>query len=198
MVYAALAKDDEELAQSPYKLCHDWQADNHPALRIMLPDTFGTTGFFEKAPLWLADWLGVRPDSKKAIPAVEEIINFFEGHGKDAREKLAIPSDGLDVRIPGYEPQGEDMPTIYRHFKGRIRMSFGWGTLATNDFVGCHPHSDTFMKPISVVCKVESAEGRPAVKLSDNFNKATGPAEEIERYRRVFGTAGLSGAPVIV
>jgi nicotinate phosphoribosyltransferase len=40
-------------------------------------------------------------------------------------------------------------------------------------------------------------EGRPAVKLSDNYSKALGPAEEIERYRRVFGTAGIANAPVI-
>jgi nicotinate phosphoribosyltransferase len=198
MVYAALAKDDAELAEAPYKLCHDWQADMPAALRIMLPDTFGTTGFLADAPLWLADWAGVRPDSKKAIPAGEEIIKFYADHGKDPTQKLIIPSDGLDVRVPGYEPQGEDIPTIYRHFKGRIRQSFGWGTLATNDFVGCHPSNDTHMKPISLVCKVKSAEGHPAVKLSDNYNKATGPASEIERYRGVFGVEGINGAPVLV
>jgi len=32
-------------------------------------------------------------------------------------------------------------------------------------------------------------EGRPAVKLSDNFEKALGPKEEVARYRRVFGLA---------
>jgi nicotinate phosphoribosyltransferase len=41
-------------------------------------------------------------------------------------------------------------------------------------------------------------EGRPAVKLSDNFQKALGPPEEIERYRRVFGSAGIAHAPVVL
>jgi nicotinate phosphoribosyltransferase len=32
------------------------------------------------------------------------------------------------------------------------------------------------------------ANGRPAVKLSDNPNKATGIASEVERYKKFFGT----------
>jgi nicotinate phosphoribosyltransferase len=44
---------------------------------------------------------------------------------------------------------------------------------------------------------VHEVAGRPAVKLSDNYSKAMGPPEEIERYRRVFGTAGVSNTPVI-
>jgi nicotinate phosphoribosyltransferase len=39
-------------------------------------------------------------------------------------------------------------------------------------------------------------EGRPAVKLSDNYAKAMGPPEEIERYRSIFGTAGVANVPV--
>ena len=45
--------------------------------------------------------------------------------------------------------------------------------------------------------KVSDVEGRQAVKLSDNYAKALGPPSEIERYRRVFGTAGVSNVPVI-
>jgi nicotinate phosphoribosyltransferase len=48
-----------------------------------------------------------------------------------------------------------------------------------------------------MICKVSDAEGRPAVKLSDNYSKALGTPSEIERYRRVFGTAGVSNTPVI-
>jgi nicotinate phosphoribosyltransferase len=40
-------------------------------------------------------------------------------------------------------------------------------------------------------------EGRPAVKLSDNYAKALVEAAEVERYRRVFGTAGMENAPVL-
>ena len=36
------------------------------------------------------------------------------------------------------------------------------------------------------------------MKLSDNYEKATGPVDEVARYRRVFGTAGVAAAPVRV
>ena len=51
--------------------------------------------------------------------------------------------------------------------------------------------------PISLISKVSQVEGRPAVKLSDNYAKALGAPEEIERYRRVFGHAGVANIPVI-
>jgi nicotinate phosphoribosyltransferase len=47
------------------------------------------------------------------------------------------------------------------------------------------------------VCKLSDVEGRPAVKLSDNYSKALGEASEIERYRRIFGTAGVADVPVL-
>ena len=66
----------------------------------------------------------------------------------------------------------------------RIRVSAGWGTLLTNDFRGCNPNGGAGFDPISLICKVSDVEGRPAVKLSDNYSKALGPAAEIERYRQ--------------
>ena len=58
--------------------------------------------------------------------------------------------------------------------------------------------ADEDLKAISLVCKVMEADGRPAVKLSDNPNKALGLPEEIERYRRVFGADGMSKQSVEV
>ena len=54
------------------------------------------------------------------------------------------------------------------------------------------------VNPISLVCKLVTVEGRPAVKLSDNPRKSTGPIEEIERYRRVFGTVAAAPVEVLV
>ena len=45
---------------------------------------------------------------------------------------------------------------------------------------------------------VVSADGRPTVKLSDNPNKAMGPAGEIERYKRVFGIGQQEYRKVVV
>jgi len=69
--------------------------------------------------------------------------------------------------------------------------------LLTNDFRGCNPNDGAGFDPISLICKVSDVEGRPAVKLSDNYAKALGPASEVERYRRVFGTTGIANAPVV-
>jgi nicotinate phosphoribosyltransferase len=79
-----------------------------------------------------------------------------------------------------------------------MRESFGWGTLATNDFRGCHPRGADMLDPISLVCKVTEAHGSSAVKLSDNPKKATGSPQEIKRYLRVFGREGLVDRPVLV
>ena len=59
---------------------------------------------------------------------------------------------------------------------------------AARPFADCDPDGAPGLEPISLVCKVISANGRPAVKLSDNPNKATGIASEVERYKKFFGT----------
>ena len=80
-----------------------------------------------------------------------------------------------------------------------MNISFGWGTNLTNDFRGCVPPATMAAStPISLVCKVTEANGRPAVKLSDNPDKATGPPSEIERYLRVFGEEGVVARAVRV
>jgi nicotinate phosphoribosyltransferase len=87
-----------------------------------------------------------------------------------------IFSDGLDV---------DTIEMLYTRFHGRVKVSFGWGTNLTNDFRGFVPGDA--LAPFSLVCKAVSADGHPTVKLSDNPNKAMGPADQIERYKRVFG-----------
>jgi nicotinate phosphoribosyltransferase len=179
MVSAALAETDAELADAPYKILKDWERLYGGNLLIVLPDAFGTSSFLRHAPDWVADWTGFRPDSAPPIEGGEKIIAWWKQHGQDPREKLLIFSDGLDV---------DTIIETYKHFHGRVRMSFGWGTNLTNDFEGCAPNEITGLNPISVVCKVTEANGRPAVKLSDNPNKATGIASEVERYKKFFGT----------
>jgi nicotinate phosphoribosyltransferase len=217
MVLAALAADDGDNAirASQYRVLELWQATYHGALRIMLPDTFGTTQFLEHAPDWVADWTGQRIDSKNPYVAGDEYIEWIKARGRNPQEKRLIASDALDV---------DDILGLHAYFGGtlgsganisdfgtaadfhdpkkwspgrRIRFSAGWGTLLTNDFRGCDPAGGSDFDPVSLICKVSTVEGRPAVKLSDNYAKALGTPSEIERYRRVFGTAGISDLPVI-
>ncbi len=189
MAMAAMATTDEELLESQYRVLELWQRSYGGALLIMLPDTFGTTQFLEGAPEWAADWTGQRVDSKDPRVAGDEYLAWLRERGRDPRTKRLIASDGLDV---------DDIVGLHRYFRGRIRFSAGWGTLLTNDFRGCHPRGADTLEPLSLVCKLTSVEGRPTVKLSDNALKATGPAELVERYRRVFGSVSVRGAEVLV
>ncbi len=187
MVYSALADSDAELHAAPYKVLADWHEEHDGNLRIILPDTYGTRHFLENAPDWLAGWTGIRIDSGDPAEGAEIAIDWWRRRGEDPASKLVIFSDGLDV---------EKMLELQARFKGRVRVSFGWGTLLTNDFRGL-VEGDA-LAPFSLVCKAVAANGRPTVKLSDNPNKAMGPAEEVARYKRVFGLGRQVAAEVIV
>ena len=219
MVLAALAADDDAMKASQYRVLELWQSTYEGALRIMLPDTFGTTQFLDNAPDWMADWTGQRVDSKNPYVAGDEYIQWLKGRGRDPSDKRVIASDALDVDdilglhayFGGTLGRGITASTAANDFRSaadfhdskkwtpgrRIRFSAGWGTLLTNDFRGCDPAGGSDFDPISLICKISTVDGKPAVKLSDNYAKALGTAEEIERYRRVFGTAGVSNIPVI-
>jgi nicotinate phosphoribosyltransferase len=215
MALAALAKNDEELQTAQYRLLELWQRTYRGELLILLPDTFGTTQFLAKAPDWVGDWTGQRADSKDPYAAGDEYIQWLEQRGRDPRQKRFIASDSLDVdqilglhayfggtlrngAVPADFHQASDFLDERKWIpEHRIRFSAGWGTLLTNDFRSCNPQGDGGFDPVGLVCKLDKVDGRRAVKLSDNFQKALGPPQEIERYRRVFGVAGVADVPVI-
>jgi nicotinate phosphoribosyltransferase len=215
MALAAMAKNDEELKTSQYQLLELWQQTYQGELLILLPDTFGTTQFLRDAPDWMADWTGQRADSKDPYLAGDEYITWLEQRGRNPRQKLFIASDSLDVdQILGLHAyfagtlrngalatdflEARDFLDERRWIpERRIRFSAGWGTLLTNDFRNCNPQGDGGFDPVSLVCKLNDADGRPAVKLSDNFEKVLGPREEVERYQRVFGLVGVDRTVVM-
>ena len=216
MAMAALADSEEELKNAQYRMLELWQQTYQGELLIMLPDTFGTTQFLENAPDWVANWTGQRIDSKDPFLAGDEYVAWLRQRGRDPRTKRLIASDGLDVDVIlalhayfGGTIRNGAIPTDFRDPRDfhdpskwlpehRIRFSSGWGTYLTNDFRNCNPQGDDSFDPVSLVCKLSEVDGRPAVKLSDNYQKAMGPATEVERYRRIFGTAGVENVPVFV
>ena len=176
MIYSALAENDEQLANAPYQVLADWHEEHDGNLRIILPDTYGTEAFLKRAPDWLKQWTGIRIDSGDPVEGAEAAIAWWKDKGENPEDKLVIFSDGLDT------------PTIrdlHQKFNGRVKVSFGWGTNLTNDFRGLV--TDGSLDAFSLVCKPIKANETPTVKLSDNLNKAMGPSEEINRYKRVFG-----------
>ncbi len=190
MVYAALTDTDDALREAPYAVLRDWANMYGGNLLVVLPDCFGTTSFLARAPDWVADWKGARPDSKSPLAAADELIAWWRARGRDPNEKLIVLSDAMDV---------DSIESAARALRGRANLSIGWGTNLTNDFKDCAPAGvDGELAAISLVCKVVEADGRPAVKLSDNPNKVLGPPDELARYLRVFGVEGMSPTPVTV
>lgn len=202
MVIAALARlnapdDEDALRDSQYQVLREWQEVYGGNLLVGLPDTFGTTQFLQGVRGAFPDienWTGFREDSKDPFVGAEEKIAFWKLIGDDPRQKLQLFSDGLDA---------EQMIKLHATFKDRIRCGYGWGTNATNDFRGCDPRGGHDLDPISVVCKVSyvmrtGQGGISPVKLSDNYEKATGAPREVDHYRRVFGSAGMTNIPVEV
>src|SRR4030081_3524593 len=145
MVMAALAPDDVALKASQYRMLELWQQTYEGALRVLLPDTFGTTQFLAHAPDWVGDWTGQRVDSKDPYIAGDEYIAWLKERGRDPGEKLLIASDTLDVDAilglhahfggtlaKGVKPtdfvSAADFEDRNRWTPGRrVRFSAGWG-----------------------------------------------------------------------
>ena len=164
---------DEEIRASHRINLQDWWEEYGWGLSIALTDTFGSDFFFsdftaEQARLWK----GLRQDSGDPFQWTDKALAFYALCSVNAREKLAVYSDGLDVylmtRIADYRP-------------GEIRKTFGWGTNLTNDLG---------FPALSLVVKLMAANGFGTVKLSDNLAKALGEPENVERFKKIFSYTG--------
>lgn len=177
MVSAAIADNEAAIVEAPYKIMQQWQNCYDGNLLVALPDVFGTEAFLHNAPDFVKTWRGFRPDSEPPIKAGERLIRWWKQNKQNPKEKLIVFSDALDA---------DSIIKTYEHFYGKVQMSFGWGTNLTNDFLNCNPNLHFNLNPISIVCKVTTANGKSAVKLSDNLEKATGNPETIQRYINIF------------
>lgn len=191
---------DEDKAMAQYTLFKPWQEMYGAGLRIFLPDTYGSEQFFNNMPddvanMLARNWRGMRQDSGDSASEAMAYLKWLDRMGlsnDEVKNKLCIFSDGLDV---------DPIVSLNDQFTGIFNTSYGWGTNLTNDFRDCHPKSEevipglgqswnTLFRPFSVVCKIVEVDGNPAVKLSNNVNKATGDPEEVKKYLELFGHAG--------
>ena len=187
MVYSALAQNDAELAQAPYKVFQDWQEEHDGNLLILLPDTYGSKKFLNDAPEWMNKWTGIRIDSGDPSTGAKLAIDWWKTRGENPKNKLLIFSDGLDV---------SKIIELNNKFSNQTKVAFGWGTLMTNDFRGLV--SDSSLDPFSLVCKAISADENQTVKLSDNPNKIMGPKGEVARYKSIFGDGNQKKIDLVV
>lgn len=161
---------DDGIRASHNHVLEDWWDRYGHGLSIALTDTYGSDFFFRDMTREQArNWKGLRQDSGDPFEFGEKAIAFYQERGIDPREKIIIFSDGLDL---------DTIVRLADHFKGRIKVSFGWGTNLTNDLG---------LPALSLVVKAVEANGHGTVKLSDNLAKATGRPEDIARFKGIFG-----------
>jgi nicotinate phosphoribosyltransferase len=219
MVLTAIAPDSvKKYAQ--YRVLQEWgKMFPHHALRIVLPDTYGSAQFWRDMPNDLGKevaetWRGIRADSGDCIVEALNYAQWLKSQGlsneRILKEKIVIPSDGLDVTA---KERCGSMIEIDKVLDGVIDHPFGWGTNLSNGFAGCHPRPDDravvndvpldlsngdLFRGQSLVIKVDSANGNAAVKLSNNINKATGDLKDVEKYIKIFGSEGQVSQEVSV
>ena len=187
MIYAALAKDDAELARAPYAVLSDWHEEHDGNLRIILPDTYGTPGFLDE-----------RARLAGALDRHPHRLGRSGGHGRGRHRLVEIPRRGPAretdhlLRRAGGGPHRRPAPPVRRAGQGVLRL----GHHADQRFPG--PDRGRHARPLQPGLQGGQANGQPTVKLSDNPEKAMGPVDEIARYKRVFGVGEQERLEVVV
>ena len=166
MVYCAL---EDEAGNDPLdghnRVLQDWQQLYRGDLSTALTDTFTSEFFFADMTAAQAEqWKSLRHDSGDPFEFGDRVIAFYEDLGIDPQEKSIVFSDGLDI---------DQIIALADYFKGKINVTFGWGTTLTNDLG---------VKPNNIVMKAVAVNGISTVKLSDSEGKHTGDPEKIEVY----------------
>lgn len=124
---------------------------------VALTDCISMTTFMEGFDKYFARLFeGLRHDSGCPFKWGELAIEAFEKNGVDPKTKTLVFSDGLNF---------EKAVEIYKHFRGRIKVSFGIGTFLTND-MDIPEHA-----ALNIVMKIITLDGQPVVKLSDSPGK---------------------------
>lgn len=137
-----------------------------------LSDTFTTKVFLRSFNKMYANaFTGVRHDSGPWRPWAQKVLDHYRSLGIDPKTKTLVFSDGLD--FPG-------MVEIYKELKDICRVGFGIGTNLCND-IG--------FKPLNIVVKMVSCNGRPVLKISDVPTKATYEDRFFAQY--VYSALGL-------
>jgi nicotinate phosphoribosyltransferase len=119
---------------------------------------------------------GVRQDSGDPAEFVRTMRQFYDSQDITT-PKTIVFSDSLNL----------DLCFQYKAISeaAGFQPTFGVGTFFTNDFT--HLSTGTKSVPLNIVIKLSSADGRPAIKISDNIGKNTGDEETVRRVKEELG-----------
>jgi len=147
-----------------------WAQEYRGDLGIALTDVIGMDAFLRDFDLYFCKLFdGVRHDSGDPEAWGERMLAHYAAMRVDARSKVLVFSDGLDV---------DQVVRLHTRFRGRCRTSFGIGTNLTHD---------TGPPALQIVLKMVACNGQPVAKLSDSPGKTMVDDEGYLRYlRQVF------------
>ncbi|KAJ5096339.1 nicotinate phosphoribosyltransferase [Penicillium alfredii] len=133
-------------------------------------------GGSESTKTYAQVYAGVRQDSGDPTYFVKMVREFYDREGITDL-KTVVFSDSLDIEhCLEYKVIAEE---------SGFSPVFGVGTFFTNDFI--NTSSGEKSKPLNIVIKIATANGRPAVKLSDNMGKNTGDHEKVQEVKQKLG-----------
>lgn len=164
------AFDGVSLSQSQKFMLQSWVNEYRGDLGIALSDTLGTDKFLRDFDLYFAKlYDGLRHDSGDPIEWGHKVINHYKKLRIDPKTKYLLFSDSLDF---------DKAYKIFQEFKNETKVTFGIGTYIMNDFT-------PISKPLNIVMKLQSVNGKPVAKLSDDEGKTICEDKEFLRYLKI-------------
>lgn len=154
------------LADAQKNALEGWVREYRGRLGIALTDCYSMDAFMRdfSDPYFGKLYDGLRHDSGPPITWGEKAITMYNEMGIDPHSKTLVFSDGLTF---------DKMIELYRYFNQRTKVSFGIGTMLTND-VG--------QLPLNIVIKMIAANGKPVAKISDEPAKSMCEDDEYLKY----------------
>jgi len=147
--------DSIPLAYTNHYAMEDWYNEYKGDNGTALTDTITTDLFLLDFNRAMANnFSGVRHDSGDPFEWGEKIIAHYNHYDIYTKNKQLLFSDSLDF---------DKAQALYDRFSGRVKVSFGIGTFCSND---------TCEKPLNIVIKLQTVNGRAVAKLSDTPGKA--------------------------
>jgi nicotinate phosphoribosyltransferase len=180
-------------------------------LGIALTDTFGTPAFLNafRKPIstpqsdpspkdnngktFAQVYTGVRQDSGDPTFFVRTVREFYDREGITDK-KVVVFSDSLDIEhCLEYKTIAEEAgftPTfgVGTFFTSKcitLTATILFANLSLDDYINTTTQEKS--KPLNIVIKIATANGRPAVKLSDNLGKNTGDHEKVLEVKKTLG-----------
>ncbi|MGN0794686.1 MAG: nicotinate phosphoribosyltransferase [Aristaeellaceae bacterium] len=157
--------DSIPLAYTNHYALEDWYDEYRGDNGTALTDTITTELFlldFDRS--MVNNFSGVRHDSGDPFAWGDKIIEHYRKYGVDPKTKQLLFSDSLDF---------DRAQALQDYFEDRARVTFGIGTFCSND---------TSVRPLNIVIKLQTVNGRAVAKLSDNPAKSMCRDEDYLAY----------------